>query len=158
MFVFVVIKFALRDFSIGVENPAIMKIAILCVVFLAILQILLGLVISGMRRKFRCSVGAPDDPNHPLFRARLAFSNCAEWHPIFFALLLVLPMGGAPKWSIWLSPAVVAARYLMVAGLVTFPPNKPNIVRVLGAVGTYLTALLLSGLVIATYWPTPAQI
>lgn len=135
-----------------------MKIAILCVVFLALLQVFLGLTISGMRWKFRRSVGAPDDPNHPLSRVRLAFSNCAEWHPIFFALLLVLPMGGAPKWSIWLSPAVVAARYLMVAGLVTFTPKKPNIVRFLGAGGTYVLALLLSGLVIATYWPTATQI
>lgn len=132
-----------------------MKIAILCVVFLALLQTCLGLTISGMRWKFRLSVGEPDDPNHPLSRVRLAFSNCAEWHPVFYALLLVLPMDGGPKWSVFLSPAVVATRYLLVAGLITFNPKKPNMVRFLGAVGNYILALLLSGLVIATYWPTP---
>jgi len=132
-----------------------MKIAILCTAFLALLQLGLALSISAMRRKFRISVGAPDDPDHPLSRTRTAFSNCAEWHPILIVLMLVLQMSGAPSWSIWLSPLVVAVRYLMVVGLVTFPNTRPNGVRVVGAAGTYLLTFLLCAMVVITFWPAP---
>lgn len=130
-----------------------MKIAILCTAFLALLQLGLALGISGMRWKFKRSVGAPDDIDHPLSRARTAFSNCAEWHPLLIALMLVLQMGGAPAWSVWLSPAAVMARYLLVIGLVTYSNRRPNLVRFLGAAGTYLCVLLLVALVLITYWP-----
>ena len=121
-----------------------MKIAILSVAILALIQTLLGIAVSVCRRKFRISSGCPDDPKHLLFRVRTAFSNCAEWHPVFMALLLVQPMRGGPSWAVWLGPAVVAARCLMIVGLVTFPLHKPNMFRVLGAGSTYFCALVLS--------------
>jgi len=131
-----------------------MKIAILCTVFLALLQLCLALGISSMRRKFRISVGSPEDPNHPLCRLRVAFSNCAEWHPTLIALMLLLQMSGAPSWSVWLSPLVVMARYLLVAGLVTYPNTRPNGLRFVGAAGTYLLTLTLCVMVLLAYWPT----
>jgi uncharacterized membrane protein YecN with MAPEG domain len=132
-----------------------MKIAILCTAFLALLQLGLALGISGMRRRYRLSVGTPEDANHPLSRTRTAFSNCAEWHPTLIVLMLILQMSGAPGWSVWLSPLVVISRYLMVAGLVTYPNTRPNSLRVMGAGGTYVLTLVLCVLVLVTYWPAP---
>ena len=135
-----------------------MKIAILCTAFLALLQVGLAFGISGMRWKFKRSVGAPDDIDHPLSRVRTAFSNCAEWHPLLIALMLVLQMGGAPGWSVWLSPLAVVARYLLVIGLVTYSNKRPNLARFLGAAGTYACVIVLAVLVLVTYWPSPAAV
>lgn len=132
-----------------------MKIAILCTVFLGLLQLCLALGISAMRRKHRISVGGHDNPNHPLCRLRVAFSNCAEWHPLLIVLMLLLQISGAPSWSVWLSPLVVMSRYLMVAGLVTYPNTRPNGLRLAGAVGTYTLTLTLCIMVLLAYWPAP---
>jgi len=135
-----------------------MNIAILCVAILALLQTALGISISACRWKYKRSTGVPDDPAHVMKRIVTAYENCAEWHPVFFALLLILPMTGAPKWSIWLGPVVVTARCLLVAGLVTFTLKKSNIFRFAGAALTYLTLLMLCVLIIGAYLtgtPTP---
>lgn len=131
-----------------------MKIAILSVALLALIQIGLGIAVSVCRRRYKISWGSPDDPAHPLTRIRTAFSNCAEWHPIFYALLLVLPMGGAPKWSVWMAPVVVAARCLITVGLATFTLDRPNMMRVAGAGLTYLSAIVLTVLVLIGFMPT----
>lgn len=132
-----------------------MKIAILCSTFLVLLQVGLALAVSGMRWKYKLSVGAPEDPDHPLSRVRTAFTNCAEWHPTLIALLLLSQMGGAPSWSVWLSPLVVATRYCLVVGLVTFSVKRPNLARFLGALGTYLSALILCVMLLVVFWPGP---
>ncbi|HIB63840.1 MAG TPA: MAPEG family protein [Phycisphaerales bacterium] len=125
-----------------------MKIAVFCVAVLALLQALLGCVVSFFRRKYRISAGCPDDPAHPLYRLRTAFSNCAEWHPILIALMLLSGMYASQKWSIWLYPAVVAGRCFHVLGLVAHPLHRPNATRVVGATLTYLLTIGLSLLVI----------
>jgi len=124
------------------------KIAIISVCFLALIQTLLGLAVSLCRRKYKVSCGCPDDPAHILFRVRTAFQNCAEWHPLFMALMLVLPMAGSAPWTIWLNPLVVGARCLLVAGLVTEPLHKPNNLRVMGAAFNYVLALAFAALVL----------
>lgn len=70
--------------------------------------------------------------------------------------MLVLQMSGAPDWSLWLSPLVVMARYLLVAGLVTYPNTRPNGLRFVGACLNYVLVLLLAILVLVTYWPSGA--
>lgn len=125
-----------------------MKIAVFCVAVLALLQALLGCVVSLFRRKYRVSAGSPDDKTHPLYRVRTAFSNCAEWHPTLIALMLISGMYASQKWSIWLYPAVVAGRCLHVLGLVAHPLDRPNTTRVLGAAMTYLLTIGLALLVI----------
>lgn len=125
-----------------------MKIAVLCVAALAVLQTTLGLAISICRWKYRISVGSPDDPTHPIFRIRTAFGNCAEWHPMLMAMMLVNGMYAGPAWVLWLYPTVVAARCLLILGLTTAPVTRPNPARFLGALGTYILAFLLAGLLI----------
>lgn len=125
-----------------------MQSAITSVAILALMQIVLGLAVSGCRWKFKRSTGIPDDPGHPMKRVVTAYSNCAEWHPLFYALLLVQAINGGPKWVVWMGPAVVAGRCLLVAGLLTFTLRKPNVFRFLGAAITYLTALILVGLLL----------
>ncbi len=129
-----------------------MKIAVLSVALLAGLQIFLGLNISRLRRKHKVSAGHPEDVDHPLTQACTAFRNCCEWHPMFMALMLVLPMGGAPAWSVWLPAGVVLARCLLVYALLFWPLSRPNTLRVLGATLNYLFGGLLVALVAFAYW------
>lgn len=128
-----------------------MKIAVLSVALLAGLQLFLGLNISRLRRKHRCSVGHPDDVDHPLTQACTAFRNCAEWHPMLMALILVLPMGAAPAWSVWLPAGVVLARCTLVTSLLTLPLSRPNNLRVLGASLNYLLAGALVVMAVLAY-------
>jgi uncharacterized membrane protein YecN with MAPEG domain len=128
-----------------------MSIAIFCVAILALIQTVLGLAVSGCRWKYKRSTGIPDDPAHMMKRIVTAYSNCAEWHPVFYALLLVQPMKGGPNWAVWLPPIVVTARCLLVVGLLTFTLRKPNFFRFLGAGLTYLSALTLVALILASF-------
>lgn len=121
-----------------------MNNAIICVIVLALIQTFLGLAISGCRWKYRLSTGSPEDPNHILSKLRIAYSNCAEWHPIFYVLLLVQPWAGGSKGAIWLPTVVVSARCLFVMGILTFNIKKPNLFRFGGAALTYLSVILLS--------------
>lgn len=128
-----------------------MKTAILCVAILALMQICLGLAISACRWKFKKSVGTPDDPGHIMKRISTAYSNCAEWHPMLYALLLIQPMSGGPAWAIWFGPLVVTARCLAVTGLVTFTLERPNPFRFVGAATTYVCSLALAILLVITH-------
>ena len=125
-----------------------MKIAIVCVAILALLQAFLGLAVSGCRWKYRVSSGCPDDPAHPMFRLRTAFTNCAEWHPVLMALMLTNGMYAAQRWAVFLYPAAVVARWLLVSGLLIAPIKKPNIWRFSGAALTYLLVILFSVLLL----------
>lgn len=129
-----------------------MKIAVCAVALLALVQVTLAFVLSRMRWKYRLSTGTPSEPDHPLRRVSTAFSNCSEWHPTLMAMMLVLPMGGAPHFSIWLPTVVVATRCLHVVGLTTFPLNRTNAFRILGAVGTYGCVVLYACLLLYAFW------
>lgn len=133
-----------------------MKIAYLSVAFLTLLQAFLGMTVSLLRRKYRISSGCPEDPAHPLFQVRTAFSNCAEWHPILIVLILLNGMNSGQKWIIWLYPAAVAARCFLVMGLVTAPIVKPNVWRLMGAGLTYLLTIVLSLTLVAEFLPGPS--
>jgi uncharacterized membrane protein YecN with MAPEG domain len=87
-----------------------------------------------------------------MFRIRTAYANCCEWHPLFMALMLVHGMYGDMGWTIWLYPAVVAARCFLVAGLVTAPIKKPNSFRLVGATMTYLLSLGLTALILSNFF------
>lgn len=133
-----------------------MKITILCTVALALLQLGLGLTISALRRRYRKSVGCEENLEHPLFKVRTAFGNCAEWHPLLMILMLVQAMqfmyGYAPAWTVWIAPLVVAGRFTLVTGLLTFPLDRPNLFRVTGAGLTYLCGLVYCGVIVYSHW------
>ena len=131
-----------------------MKIAILCVAVLALIQTVLGICVSACRRKYGISAGCPDDPAHMLFRVRTAFSNCAEWHPLLSLLMLLNGYQSGQKWLIWLYPGVVAARCLLIMGLVTAPIKRPTTSRFLGAGLTYLLAIVLSLKLLSNFLPS----
>lgn len=73
---------------------------------------------------------------------------------MFMALILVLPMGGGPSWTIWLPAAVVGARYLLVYALLAHSLARGNTARVVGASLNYLLGIVLSGMVLWSYWPS----
>ncbi len=129
-----------------------MKIAVCAVALLALIQVFLAFAISRMRWKYRLSVGMPSEIDHPLRRVSTAFTNCCEWHPVLMAMMLVLPMGAVPHFSIWLPAVVVATRCLHVVGLTTFPLNRANAFRFLGALGTYGCVVFYAGLLLYAFW------
>ena len=127
-----------------------MKIAFISIASLALLQ--LGLVINILYLRARHSVylGAPDDSEHPLFRARLAHSNAVEYAPILCILMLCLELYGHQlAFMPWVYGFTVAARYFHALGLVNFDPNKPNAFRAIGMGGTLLVML---GMTVSLLW------
>jgi uncharacterized membrane protein YecN with MAPEG domain len=122
-----------------------MKIALLCVVALAWLQIALVINVLTMRLRYKVAFSAPEDPNHPLYRGRLALSNATEYGPMLAILMLCLEMYGhqllvAPPLYI----LACVARYLHAIGLANFSPEKGNVFRTLGTVGTLISFIGLS--------------
>jgi uncharacterized protein len=122
-----------------------MKIALLCVVSLAWLQIVLVLNVLSMRYRYKVAFSAPDDPSHPLYRGRLALSNATEYGPMLAILMLCLQMYGH---QLVVAPALYVtacvARYLHAIGLANFSPEKGNIFRSLGTAGTLISFIGLS--------------
>ncbi len=120
---------------------------------LAALQILLALNCSLNRIILRRSHGCDEDPENSLYRAIVAHRNSCEYGPILCILLLVCSMiaamgSGMPAWAVWLGPALVLTRVCHAAGILFFNLRRPNMLRRLGAIGTYLASLLLCGLIV----------
>lgn len=119
---------------------------------LAALQILLALNCSLNRIILKRSHGCEEDPANSLYRAIVAHRNSCEYGPILCILLLVCSViasmgSGMPAWAVWLGPALVLVRVGHAAGILFFNLRRPNLLRRLGAIGTYGLSLLLCGLV-----------
>ena len=115
----------------------IMRTVFLSIAALALLQSFLVLNIAFMRMRYKVFFGAPEDPENPLFRARLAHSNAAEFGPILCVLMLSMELYGH---QFALMPAVygsiVLCRVCAAIGLLNFSPAKPNALRAIGLCGT----------------------
>lgn len=122
-------------------NPA----AIACVAALGLLLFGLGLGTSVNRKKARASYGCADDPASPLYKFMRAHGNTAEYAPFLAVLILYLGSSEPAQWVVWTMVAATACRYIFVAGLIAYPTMaRPNALRFVGALGTYVTGLLLS--------------
>lgn len=130
-----------------------MAYALVSVACLALLQILLALNCSLNRIMLKKSHGCDEDPANSLYRAIVAHRNACEYGPILCILLLVCSgiaaMGTElPAWSTWLGPALVFIRVSHAAGILFFNLRRPNALRRLGAIGTYVLSLVLCGLIV----------
>lgn len=121
-------------------------IAIACVLALGILVFGLGLGVSLNRQKLKKSYGVSEDPESLLYKFSRAHSNTAEYAPYFAILMLFHGAQNPAAWIEWVMVAAVASRYLLVIGLIAFPSMKTtNMLRFIGAIGTYTTGLVLTG-------------
>lgn len=118
--------------------------AVVCTAILGAVLFGLGPVVSGLRGQYNRLIGVPDDPDHPLYRAVRAHGNTAEFAPFLAVLFLYL---GAHSQAPWVQTTIVAAtvcRVLLVVGILFVGTmSRPNPVRFVGALGTYLTGLAL---------------
>ncbi len=127
-------------------------ISLYCTAILGALVFMLGLLVSLLR--FRCKVGAGagSDKNALLNRVIRAHGNTTEFAP--FLAILFLYLGSHEPSDLVLGLILVATlcRCLLVAGLIGYSNmNRPNPLRFVGALGTYLTGAglclaLVSGL------------
>jgi uncharacterized membrane protein YecN with MAPEG domain len=119
--------------------------AVICVAALGLLLFGLGLGTSINRKNARKSHGCQDDPASPLYKFMRAHGNTAEYAPFLAILMLYLGSQDPAAWIIWTMIAATACRYIFVAGIVGYPSMaRPNPLRFVGALGTYITGALLS--------------
>ena len=122
-----------------------MKIVYISIATLALLQIGLVANILFLRNRHAVYVGAPDDGDHPLFRARLAHSNATEYTPMLCLLMMSLEHYGH-QFSVmpWVYGVAVASRFAHALGLLNSNPTRPNPFRLMGMVGTLITMTAMS--------------
>ncbi len=116
-----------------------MSIPLICIALLAVLGIGLGLTVSLTRTKTETLFGSSADPEDILYKVVRAHGNTTEYVPILALLIYILSQSPHPAWVLWSMILVTFFRYLLVVGIV-FPRSlaKPNPMRFLGALGTYL--------------------
>jgi uncharacterized membrane protein YecN with MAPEG domain len=121
-----------------------MRVAILCTALLGLLLFLLGLAVSMTRGRTGVVAGSPSDPADPLFRMIRAHGNTAEYAPMLAVLFLLVGERNPATWPLWVMGIAVLSRYLIAIGMIAGPTlAKPNPLRFVGALGTYVTGVAL---------------
>lgn len=121
-----------------------MHVGIVCTAVLGLLLFGLGLHVSLLRQRTGRTIGCDTSPIDPLHRAVRAHGNTAEYTPFFAVLFLWFAMHPGPAWVSIVIVLATIARLLLVAGLLWGPSlDKPNPMRFLGALLTYLTGIAL---------------
>ncbi len=126
-----------------------MSIPLICISLLAVLAIGLGFAVSLGRSKTETLFGSSIDPEDSLYKLVRAHGNTVEYVPIIALLIYILSQFPLSSWVLWCMILVTFFRYLLVAGIV-FPKSlaRPNPMRFVGALGTYLTGF---GLCVALF-------
>jgi len=74
-----------------------------------------------------------------------AHGNATEFNPILAILILYLGSLQPATWLQWTFVVATASRVLHAAGMIMSPTlAKPQPLRAIGALGTYLTGLILA--------------
>jgi uncharacterized membrane protein YecN with MAPEG domain len=121
-----------------------MRAAIVDTALLGLLLFLLGLGVSMTRGRTGVNFGAPNDPADPLYKMVRAHGNTAEYAPMFAILFILVGERNPATWALWTMAIAVISRYLIAAGMIMSPTlAKPNVFRFIGALGTYITGVLL---------------
>lgn len=122
-----------------------MNVALICVALLGFLCIATAFYVSMQRGKTGTIYGCDTDPENPLYKAVRAHGNTTEFAPILALMIFVLAQAPPAAWVIWTMILATFFRYLVVAGLL-LPKTmaKPNPMRFLGALGTFITGIMLA--------------
>ena len=119
-------------------------IVLVCVMVLGLLLFALGIAVSVTRLRSGVVSGSVPDPTNMLNKLVRAHGNTAEYVP-FLAVLLLYHGAHDPSASTlaWIVAATVL-RCLLVVSLLAFPSMaKPNPLRFIGGVGTYVCGISL---------------
>ena len=129
-----------------------MATALLSVGLLGLLVFLLGANVSRERGSvIKTQHEAEADPASSLRKAIRAHGNCIEYVPMLSLMILAVGLRSPmlPWWIIALMYAAVASRYIHAAGVLTGGSvYEGNALKAVGAVGTYLTGILLSAVLV----------
>lgn len=121
-----------------------MKTALVCIALLGLLIFGLGLAVSVTRQATRRMIGHSDDPTDWLHKLCRAHANAAEYVPILGLLMLVLALREPAVWVLWTMIFATVFRYTHVVGMIAMPTlARPNALRFIGALGTYVCGILL---------------
>lgn len=122
-----------------------MAVSVICVGLLGILCILLSFNVSLARKDSGQVYGFEIDPASRMYKAQRAHGNCIENAPVLALMIYVLGQAPQPYWVLVLMMLATFFRYLAAAGLL-FPATmaKPNAMRFVGALGTYISGFILA--------------
>ena len=126
-----------------------MSIPLICIALLAILGLSLGFAVSLTRAKTETLIGSSAEPDDALYKMVRAHGNTMEYVPILALLIYILSQSTVSTWVLWCMVLATFFRYLFVAGIIV-PQTlaKPNPIRFLGALGTYITGFGLCAAVL----------
>ena len=120
-----------------------MTTALICIALLGLLVFALGTFVSLNRGRTQKVIGFDPSPTDPLHKAVRAHGNSTEYAPMLAVLMAVLGALEPAAWLSWVMIAAVVSRYMIAGGLLRGSLDSPNPVRALGALGTYVTGVLL---------------
>lgn len=121
-----------------------MHVAIVCTALLGLLLFVLGLAVSMTRGRTGVVAGSSNDPADSLYKLIRAHGNTAEYVPMLAVLFLLVGEHNPASWLLWTMIVAVVSRYLIAIGMILGPSlAKPQPLRFVGALGTYLTGFLL---------------
>jgi uncharacterized membrane protein YecN with MAPEG domain len=122
-----------------------MQIAIICTALLGLLVFGLGFAVSIARANSKTGSGHSQDPTDRLHKTVRAHGNTTEYAPMLAALFVYLGTQDPTAWVTGTMAVATASRYMIVAGILIAPSlDNANPLRFLGALGTYVTGIVLS--------------
>ncbi|NQY98709.1 MAG: MAPEG family protein [Henriciella sp.] len=131
------------------------SIILICSASLVILTLLLAFWTSMQRGSSKTiAYGAPLDPASGMAKAQRAHGNSAEYAALLIGLFVITgfayagrDLGGVVTWTMI---AITVSRFLHAIGfLICETLEKPHVLKMIGALITYLGGLVLAGLVIS---------
>lgn len=129
-----------------------MAVALFSVGLLGLLVFLLGANVSRERGSVIKSQHEDEaDPKSALRKAIRAHGNCIEYVPMLALMILAVGLRSPlmPAWIAALMIAAVASRYIHAVGVLTGGSvYEGNALKAVGAIGTYLTGVVLSGVLV----------
>lgn len=121
-----------------------MTISLICISLLGLLVLVGAFAVTIHRGKSNTLGGySTDDLNDPLFRAVRAHGNAVEYVPLLMVVMYILGQGQPAFWVEVCMAVVTLARYLTFFGLYSFTMAKPNPLRFIGSLLTYVVGVAL---------------
>ena len=126
-----------------------MNTAAVCAGVLGLLVFALGLGVSLTRGATSTTVGFNPDPTDRLYKMVRAHGNATEYNPMLAVLILYLGTREPSAWVQWTFVTAAVGRVLHAAGMIMSPTlARPQPLRAIGAVVTYVTGFILAVLAI----------
>jgi len=122
-----------------------MTVAALCTALLGLLVFGLGLAVSATRGSTGTNFGYAPNPTDRLYKLVRAHGNAAEYAPMLAVLILYLGAHNPGTWLMWTFAIATICRYLHALGMILSKSlDRADPLRFVGALGTYVTGLILA--------------